>query len=73
MTSISATLEAIFDPALGSRTAASTVAAGREPTNVPLVDPEDLEARRDTLPGASVAVSLAARGSLNLDLDLDLS
>jgi hypothetical protein len=73
VTSIPATLEAVFDPALGTRTAAATVAAGREPAAMSVVDPEDLEARRAGLPGASVAISLAARGAVNVNLDLDLT
>ena len=72
VTSIPATLEAVFDPAAGTRTPAAEVAAGRAPRALPVVDPEDLEDRRAALPGASVAISLAARGAVNVNLDLAL-
>ena len=72
VTSIDATLEVFFDPAVGTRTGATVVREGREPATAPVVDPDDLETRRATLAGDSTQISLAARGTLNLNLGLDL-
>lgn len=72
ITTLAATVEAVFDPALGTRTPPAEVAAGRAPNARPLVDPDALEARRATLPGAQQAVALAARAALHLDLTLEL-
>ena len=72
VSSIAATVEVHFDPALGSRTAAAEVRAGRQPAVRRLVDPADIEARRAVLPTTQQNVSLAARGALNLNLGLDL-
>lgn len=51
----------VFDPASGTRTSAADVEAGRVPLALPMVDPDDIEARADTLPNASVSVKVAAR------------
>ena len=72
VSSIAATVEVYFDPALGTRTPIVDVRAGRQPAGVPLVDPLDLETRRAALPTTQQNVSLAARGALNLNLGLDL-
>lgn len=72
VSTIAATVEVVFDPALGTRTPQSDVAAGRKPARLPLADPDDLEQRRATLPRAQRNVSLAARGALHLNLGLDL-
>lgn len=73
VSTLAAVVEAVFDPARGSRTARAAVAAGRAPARPPRVDPDDLERRRASLPGATADVNLAARGALHLNLDLDLS
>ncbi len=72
VTSIAATIEVYFDPALGTRTPIEDVRAGRSPSATTLVDPADLETRRATLPTTQQNLSLAARGALNLNLGLDL-
>lgn len=72
VSAIAATVEVVFDPARGTRTPQADVAAGRGPAVPPLVDPQDLEQRRATLPAAQRNVSLAARGALHLNLGLDL-
>lgn len=69
---INATLDAVFDPAVGTRTAITRVRAGIAPATLPSVDPDDLQARRATLPGASVPVTLAAARSAALNLSLAL-
>ncbi len=72
VSSIAATVEVYFDPAAGTRTNPSAVAGGRPPPRLPLVDPDDLERRRATLPSAQRNLSLAARGTPHLNLGLDL-
>ena len=72
VTSIAATVEVYFDPALGTRTPIVDVRAGRAPASPPLVDPADIETRRAVLATTHENVSLAARGALNLNLGLDL-
>ncbi len=72
VSSIAATVEVYFDPALGSRTPIVDVRAGRQPAAMPVPDPTDIEARRASLPTTQHNVSLAARGALNLNLGLDL-
>ena len=69
---IAATLEAIFDPAAGTRTPITHVRAGRPPPRLPQVDPDAIESRRASLPRAQQDVRLAARAALNLNLGLDL-
>lgn len=72
VTSIAASVEVFFDPALGTRTPMVDVRAGRPPAATPLVDPADIESRRAALATTQQNVSLAARGALNLNLGLDL-
>ena len=72
VTSIAATVEVYFDPALGTRTPIVDVRAGRQPAGMPLLDPADVEDRRAALPTTQQNLSLAARGALNLNLGLDL-
>ncbi|WP_291995006.1 hypothetical protein [Candidatus Accumulibacter sp. ACC003] len=72
VSSIAATVEVYFDPALGTRTPIVDVRAGRQPAAMPLLDPSDIETRRAALPTTQQNVSLAARGALNLNLGLDL-
>lgn len=69
---LAAQLEWMFDPALGLRTPAAQVRAGRPPPVLPLVDPDALEAQRLDLPRASRAVALAAGRSQTLSLPLAL-
>lgn len=69
---IAATLDTVFDPALGTRTPVAQLRAGRLPAALPLVDPDDLEARRALLPGASQAVMLAASRAAALTVSLAL-
>ena len=72
VSAIAATVEVFFDPDAGTRTSQSVVAAGRPPATMPLVDPDDLELRRASLPSAQRNLSLAARGTPYLNLGLDL-
>jgi len=69
---IAAQIEAVFDPASGTRVAATQVRAGRAPARLPLVDPDALEAQRAALPHATQAVSLAAARAQSLSLTLAL-
>jgi hypothetical protein len=69
---ITAQITAVFDPASGLRTSAARVRDGREPAALPLVDPDRLEAQRNTLPRANRAVQLAAGVSRVLSLSLAL-
>lgn len=72
VTQIEATLEAIADPDVLTRTPQPRVAAGRAPTPLPLVDPAAIEAARAGLPQASVVVSLAAGRPLHVSLAVPL-
>lgn len=67
---INATLDAVFDPATGSRTPITQVRAGTAPVVLPTVDPDDLQARRAGLPGASLPVSLAAARTAALSVSI---
>lgn len=67
---ITATLDAVFDPATGSRTPMAQVRTGTLPAARDAVDPDDLHARRATLPGASTPVTLAAARVAALSLSL---
>ncbi|ACB35295.1 hypothetical protein Lcho_3035 [Leptothrix cholodnii SP-6] len=69
---ITAQIIAVFDPAAGLRTSAARVRDGREPAALPLVDPDRLEAQRNTLPRANRAVQLSAGTNLVLSLSLAL-
>ena len=69
---ISATLEAIFDPAAGRRTPAATVRAGGPPVEPPLVDPDAIESARAGLPQTTRQLMLAAGRSLALALPIAL-
>lgn len=71
-THVAATLEAVFDPATGTRTPLAAVRAGRAPARLPRVDPDALEADRATLPGAQAALELRAGATLSLNLGLAL-
>ena len=57
---IAATLECYFDPAAGTRPAASVVRAGTPPRTLPLPDPQVLEEVRASLPQTTAPVMLAA-------------
>lgn len=65
---IAATLDAVFDPAAGTRTPMAQVRAGTAPIALPIVDPDDLHARRATLPGADLPVMLAAARAAAIQL-----
>ena len=69
---IAAQIEAVHDPAAGVRTPAAQVRAGRAPARLALVDPDDLEARRESLPRAAQALTLAAVRTQSLSLPLAL-
>jgi hypothetical protein len=71
VTEISVTIEAVFDPATGTRMSAEDVAAGRRPP-VPVVDPDALEDHADTLPNTALPLTIAARRSQTLAMTLDL-
>ena len=72
VTEISATLEAIADPASVTRTAQSDVVSDRAPSALPLVDPVALEAARDRLPQASAPIGLVAGRPLHVSLAIAL-
>lgn len=65
-------LELVFDPARGTRVAASDVRAGRAPAVLPQVDPDMLEDERLTLPNAALALRLAAGRSETVPFPLAL-
>jgi hypothetical protein len=67
---ITVTVEAVFDPAAGTRMTAGALAAGARPP-VPLVDPDELDAD-DTLPNAAQTLAVAARRSQSLTLAIDV-
>lgn len=69
---IEVTLEAVFDPASGTRTPAARVRAGHAPEVPPSVDPAAIEAAMDALPRASAVLSIAARRQARCPLTLDL-
>jgi hypothetical protein len=66
VTEIPATLESVFDPVSGRRTAGAAVRAGQAPLALPLVEPEAIEAARGELPQAARALRLAAGRSLHV-------
>jgi hypothetical protein len=57
---INAQLEVVFDAASGTRVAMDSVRDGRPPALQQLVDPDEIEAQRATLPNATQAIVLAA-------------
>jgi hypothetical protein len=57
---INAQIEVIFDAASGTRVAMDSVREGRPPALQQLVDPDEIEAQRATLPNATQAIVLAA-------------
>lgn len=65
-------VEIVFDPATGLRMAAAQVHSGRAPAQLPVVNPDQLEAQRAALPHASVAATIAAGRSQPLSLPLAL-
>ncbi len=69
---VAANLDVVFDAALGSRLPMAGVRAGTPPQQLPVVDPDDLNARRAALPGALRAVQLAAGRATSLFLPLAL-
>jgi len=71
VSTIPVSLEAIFDPAVGTKIAASALSDGQDPP-VPLVDPFDLEDRMNTLPNVARAMQIAARQSLSVAMTLEL-
>lgn len=66
------TLELVYDPATGLRTHADAVRAGRAPAVLPLVDPDQLEAHRATLPNATLDLRIASGRSQSVSLALAL-
>ncbi|HEX9107106.1 MAG TPA: hypothetical protein VF832_07755 [Longimicrobiales bacterium] len=67
---ITVTVEAVFDPATGTRVPAAQLAAGVRPP-VPEVDPDALDAN-GALPHAQQSVAVAARRSQSLELSISL-
>lgn len=57
---VDAQLDAVFDVLSGRRTPIARVRTGLLPAPLPMADPDDLDARRATLPGATRSVRLAA-------------
>jgi hypothetical protein len=71
VSTISVSLEAIFDPASGTRIAASALREGADPP-APLVDPFDLENRMNQFETDIRALQIAARRSLSVAMTLEL-
>lgn len=71
VSTIAIALQAVFDPAAGSRTPAAALDAGVD-APAPLVDPIDLENRVAQLPTHSMALQIAARRSLSVAMTLEL-
>jgi len=71
ITQIDVSLQVIFDPAQGTRTAPDLVARGGRPPRIPLVDPDRLEATPD-LPTTNQALSIAARRTQSLSVVVTL-
>jgi hypothetical protein len=70
---IGVTLEAGFDPAVGSRTPAAAVRDRRPQAKLPVVDPVSLDTRFATLKRATLAITIAARRRQSATLTLDLT
>jgi hypothetical protein len=70
---ISATVEAAFDPVVGSRTAIAQVRSGQLPETLPQVDPSLLEDIFETLPRTQLPLSIASRRSDSVLLSISLS
>lgn len=75
VTEIAATLHVYFDTNLGTRLTEADLLAGYTPAlnELPLVNPDNLDARRNTLPTLQQDISLAARGRVQVELALDLT
>lgn len=71
VSAINVTLEAVFDPAVGTRLPAGSINAGRAPP-WPAVDPADLESRIDSLPNATRSLAIAARSTRSVAMTLEL-
>ena len=72
VTEIAVQVQAVFDPATGTRTTAADVLAGHAPETLPLVNPDVLEAQRATLPNATLPALLASGRSQPLSFPLAL-
>lgn len=70
VTSIDAQLDAVFDPASGTRITPSRLRSATSAPTVPLVDPDRLDAQRLTLPNLTQNVTLAAGATRSLSLAL---
>lgn len=69
---IQALVQAVFDPLQGTRTTRANVDAGHAPAAPAVVDPDDLEARRLSLPRAQVELALASGRTQTVSLALAL-
>ncbi len=69
---IEVSIDAVFDPARGTRVAVADVSAGQTPAATPLVDPDWLESHMATLPHAGQTLAIAARRTQTLSLGLAL-
>src|SRR5690606_11784559 len=67
---VTVTVEAVFDPAAGSRTSAAALAAGAQPP-IPEVDPDVLD-DDDSLPETAQTLAVAARRRQSLTLAVDV-
>ncbi|QSA98389.1 hypothetical protein [Methylococcus sp. EFPC2] len=65
-------LQALFDPATGSRTPMAQVRAGRAPQRLPSVDPAALEDAAAALPQTERNLAIAARRAQSLSMNLSL-
>lgn len=68
---LNVTLEAVFDPAVGTRLPTASLRDGRVPP-WPAVDPADLENRIDDLPNTVRPLAIAARRTQSVVMTLDL-
>lgn len=69
---ITANVEAVFDPATGTMFPASRIDDGFLPEDNPVVDPDVLEARHDTLPHSAIRLRLAAGRTINASLFVEV-
>jgi hypothetical protein len=72
VTEIAATVQAIHVAALGTRTPAAQVAAGRAPAALPCPDPDVLGSHPQRVAAAPQPVALAARRGARVALTLNL-
>jgi hypothetical protein len=65
-------LEGVFDPRAGTRTPLAQVRDGPPPPELPLVDPDALNAAGDQIPGQQRNLRIAARHQITTTLQIDI-